>query len=171
MKKRPCCKFCHLTPVTKDNIPDDIKYRIIDVKERYFAILDKAPKIMGHILVISQEHYNDVLDDDLRKEQPDLVKDIFAGALEIASWLKDRLHAKKVYIVTMCEHWGGKNGTEHLHFHLIPQYEEKPIEGRSIVAEDLIARKGISISQNWFKEILRYIADRVNPNLKQIRKH
>lgn len=96
--------------------------------------------------------------------------EIFKGTLKIARWLKKELGAKKVYIVTMCEHWEGKDGTEHLHYHLIPQYKEKPLE-KDVVAERLIAREGISIEQKWFKETLRYIANEIDPDpaLRRIR--
>jgi len=154
-----------------NNVPDDIKYRVIDIEDTYFAVLDHSPKILGHTLVIAQDHYDDILDDQLYNDENarETNMKIFKGALKVARWLKKKLGAKKVYIVTMCEHWEGKDGTEHLHFHLIPQYKQKPIESKDIVAEDLIARKGISIEQKWFKEILRQIANEINPSLKQIR--
>ena len=172
MKKKLCCIFCHWTPVSIDNISEDIKYRVIDIKnDTYFAILDCSPKILGHTLVIAQDHYNDILDNQLHNDEKgsEINEKIFKGALKVARLLKERLGANKVYIVTMCEHWEGKDGSEHLHYHLIPQYKQKPVEGKDIVAEDLIARKGISIEQRWFKEILRQIADKINPDLKQIR--
>jgi diadenosine tetraphosphate (Ap4A) HIT family hydrolase len=109
-------------------------YRLIEDKREkgYFVILSRNPKMAGHTLVISVDPYDDITDDATDDFKPHFPKKhVLEAVVEFSKRIKKKLHAKKVYVTTMCEHYEPeeikeKKTTEHLHFHLYPRYEGAP---------------------------------------------
>jgi diadenosine tetraphosphate (Ap4A) HIT family hydrolase len=88
----------------------------------FIVLLDRAPKVLGHTLVICKYPYDDVCDaTDKALAQIGKIVSTFSRRI------KEVLKAEKVYVYSMCDHfekWELKTPgtTEHLHFHLLPRY-------------------------------------------------
>ncbi len=101
------CTFCKLI---------DNKNAIIYQNKECFVVLDKYPIEKGHLLVISNEHYKDML------EAPDdVVESMFAVSKEFALRLEERLGAKGINIGTNIGEEAGQK-IMHFHIHVIPRY-------------------------------------------------
>jgi len=162
------CLFCHWISIlydkpVREEEKKELENRIVgeDKDKKWFAILARDSKVLGHTLVISRYPFDDFTDkiDGIRGEEPKIA--LFRGAIEVSEKLKRTLFPcgkekeGKVYLVTMCDHYemwettGGKT-TEHLHFHLIPRHP-----GMDIKAEKLISKE----EREWKPEDLKKIAE------------
>jgi len=121
------CFFCRL--IRDKESRDKESYRIVEWEEDedYFAILPEKPKISGHLLVVSKHPFNDITE---MNADSDETLSLLKAVVYWSKILKKCLHAEKVYVMTMCDHWdpeelpkGQKETTEHLHFHLLPRYK------------------------------------------------
>jgi len=132
------CAFCKLVKEKNNRKRTKQEYRIVryDEKEDYFVILSDRPKNIGHLLIVSKNPFNDItkLADLLKSKEREEVIQILEAVAIWSKKLKDRLGAKKVYVLSMCDHYElcelpkGEETTEHLHFHLIPRYDENKLE-------------------------------------------
>lgn len=104
------CIFCNF---------DEVKNRIFYKDDKCFVVADKYPSEYGHLLVISKEHYENIL------VAPDeLVSHIFLVAKKMGSMLKEQLASDGIVIATNA----GKEAGQiiyHLHIHVIPKYAKK----------------------------------------------
>ena len=125
------CIFCKIAKDLEKFKEDEGRSRWIMENKYFFVILDKHPKVTGHTLIISKRHA-----DDITKLNDDESRSLGHILVKTSKLLQESLNAGKIYIMTMCEHWepeeidpkwkNGKempNTTEHLHFHLLPRYE------------------------------------------------
>ncbi|MGC8669705.1 MAG: HIT family protein [Candidatus Micrarchaeia archaeon] len=104
------CIFCKLR---------DDKNTIIYQNKECFVVLDKYPIEKGHLLVISNEHYKDML------EAPkNVVESMSVVSKEFASKLKVKLGAEGINIGTNIGKEAGQK-IMHFHIHVIPRYHGK----------------------------------------------
>lgn len=99
---------------------------------RFKCILINEPRADGHAVIVSQEHYKDMI------EIPDeLCSEMYVFAKKAMIALKTVYQAESVYLCTMCD--GPMN---HFHIQLIPRYS--------------FEQRG---SKNFVKSRKSYIAD------------
>lgn len=101
--------------------------------ELFKCILVHEPRAAGHTVIVSQEHYKDMM------EIPDeLCCEMYIFAKKTMNAIKEVYGAESVYLCTMCD--GPMN---HFHIQLIPRYSfEKRGSGnfvkvRKVYVEDL----------------------------------
>jgi len=110
------CIFCK---IAKGEIPSE---KIYD-DDNFFAILDNSPKAEGHTLIISKNHYKNILDvpSSLGGDMLDVVKKI---GLKL-------IRDKKVEGFNVCVNMGGVAGqtVHHFHAHIIPRRQGDGLKG------------------------------------------
>ena len=99
--------------------------RTVFENERFKCVLIHEPRADGHAVVVSQEHYKDMMSipDELCGEMY-----VFAKKAMIA--IKKVYGAESVYLCTMCD--GPMN---HFHIQLIPRYDFEKRGSRNFVKE------------------------------------
>lgn len=109
------CKFC------KESFKVKNRWRMLKkyANKYVWAMIPKEPATFGHVVVFSGKHFDDIADPKLtQKSLNEVVKVVHTLSSKIREKLKHLgKRVEKVYVVTICE-------TPHLHFHLIPRYEE-----------------------------------------------
>ncbi|MGC8652131.1 MAG: HIT family protein [Candidatus Micrarchaeia archaeon] len=107
------CIFCRLR---------EDKSAVIYQNKECFVVLDKYPIEEGHMLVISNEHYENMLD------APDnVVASVFKVSKKFAIKARDALGADSINIGSNIGREAGQR-VMHFHVHIIPRYKGK---GRS----------------------------------------
>jgi len=121
------------------------RYRLIEANKDkgYVVVLSLEPKTAGHTLVVSVDPYDDISDSS--KSNPKFkIEDLLLAVVRYSRKIQEKMHATKVYVYTMCDHFQPweidpdylktkihPETTEHLHFHLLPRYEGAP-KGESL---------------------------------------
>ena len=101
------CIFCK---IVKGEIPSEKVYE----DENVLAFKDINPEAPIHILVIPKKHIENIL--DIKKEDKDIINDIFAAINKMA--IKLGIDKEGFRVISNC----GKNAGQevmHLHFHII----------------------------------------------------
>lgn len=107
-----CFNRAHNFCLTGDETP-----HILYENELFQCILVREPRSDGHTIIVSREHFKDMM------EIPDLLcREVFVFAKKAMNALKQVYGAECVYLCTMCD--GPMN---HFHVQLIPRYA---FEGR-----------------------------------------
>ncbi|MFP3309820.1 MAG: HIT domain-containing protein [Acidilobus sp.] len=88
--------------------------------DKVMIILDRSPICRAHMLVISRDHYESV-----DSAPPDVVSRAFVVAAAAARYLRERLKAPGVNIVTNSGAQAGQ-AVFHFHVHVIPRWEDCP---------------------------------------------
>ncbi len=100
--------------------------------ELFKCLLIREPRAAGHTVIVSHEHYKDMMD------TPDeLIREMYVFAKKAMCALKQVYGSESVYLCTMCD--GPMN---HFHIQLIPRYSTE--------------KRG---SMNFVKERKEYTAD------------
>ena len=108
---------------------DDAFCRIVRGEERAYVaysdddtivMLDRSPICRGHLLVISRGHYEGV-----DSAPPEVVSRAFLVAAAVARYLRERLGAPGVNVVTNSGAQAGQV-VLHLHVHVIPRWRDCP---------------------------------------------
>lgn len=105
------CIFCK---IVKKEIPCAKVYEDDDV----IAFLDISQTTKGHTLVVSKEHYDNIL-----ATPKDIMHRMMDVAQQIGQAQIQNLHAKGVNILTNCYAAAGQT-VGHVHIHVIPRYKE-----------------------------------------------
>lgn len=82
------------------------------------AFLDINPVTIGHTVLISKEHYDDIVSADSQTTEH-----MFHVAQELAKKYMNKLNAKGINILTNCKEAAGQT-VPHFHIHIIPRYDE-----------------------------------------------
>jgi diadenosine tetraphosphate (Ap4A) HIT family hydrolase len=140
------------------------KSQFLDKSDYFFAVLDKAPRVVGDTMIISRKysprHYTDIADPYLLECSKEEKADLFSFLTKMAARLKkitfDQEHGK-TYLMSMCEYWkpseiGGSYSTEHLHFHLLPRH--KGLRSKETAGEKLFLRPQ---GEDWTPRVLRTV--------------
>ena len=135
------CIFCR---IVKGEAP---AWRIYE-DEDFVVILDKYPASHGHLLVVSKEHFVNILDAPLEKSAKG-----FKIATKLAkAWA--RLGAPAVNVVTNAGREAGQV-VFHMHIHVIPRWGDKLLwHGREEIKEEEareVAEKLRSVLPEYFK--------------------
>ncbi len=120
------CIFCK---IIAGEIP---AYKVYE-NERVLAFLDINAKTYGHTLVIPKIHYRDIV--DLNNSSENYLQDI----TEISKILIDRLGAQGLNLVNNCGKIAGQE-VFHVHFHIIPQYEDESINEEKLEFTKIIEK-------------------------------
>jgi histidine triad (HIT) family protein len=105
------CIFCRI--INKE-IPSSILYE----DERTLAILDISQVTKGHTLILPKVHY-----DDFRASPDEVLADCTAIAKIVARRIDAAFFPAGFNLLTNCGEAAGQS-VQHLHFHLIPRYDE-----------------------------------------------
>ena len=90
----------------------DISERILYENDEYQCFLVDRPRTDGHIIVISQNHYKNMVEAD-----DSICEKLFVFAKKVMNCMKMVYGCESVYLCTMCD--GPMN---HFHVELIPRY-------------------------------------------------
>ena len=104
------CLFCK---IIKGEIPSKKLYE----DDKVFVFLDINPSTTGHMLIIPKNHF--VTIDDIDMDTLTYIYEIIRERL--IPLVKDKLNAKGLTIV---QNNGEGQEVKHIHFHLIPRYED-----------------------------------------------
>lgn len=103
----------------------DCTDKMLFENERFECMLIGNPRAPGHTVIISKEHYKDMM------EIPDdLCSEVYVFAKKAMNALKAVYGAESVYLCTMCD--GPMN---HFHVQLIPRYRHEKRGSRNFVKE------------------------------------
>lgn len=97
--------------------------RLIFEDAHFKVVLERYPRMPGHIIIIYKPHREDV--SELDEDEAALV---MMMCLRVIKAIKTSLGAEKVYLNTMCD--GPRN---HLHLQLFPRYKGEAIGSRRFV--------------------------------------
>lgn len=104
------CLFCE---IVKGNIPS---YKIYE-DEDCVAFLDISQATIGHTLIVSKKHYDNIFEID-----EELCARLFKVASKLAKKLAKKLNLKGMNVLNNCGEIAGQT-INHFHIHLIPRYE------------------------------------------------
>lgn len=103
---------------------DESKQTIYE-NELFKCILINEPRAVGHTVIVSQEHYKDMM------EIPDeLCREVYVFAKKAMIALKKVYGAESVYLCTMCD-----GPINHFHVQLIPRYSHEKRGSKNFVKE------------------------------------
>ncbi len=103
------CIFCKLA---NHEIPTNVVYE----DEFVLAFLDNSPTSKGHTLVITKEHFENIL-----CCPPNLLSHVFLVCQKIAHSMVTTLGADGFNILNNCNECAGQT-IKHFHVHIIPRY-------------------------------------------------
>lgn len=103
------CIFCK---IIKNEVPS---YKIYE-DDKTLAILDITQVTDGHILVIPKKHYDNFHEADI-----DTINNCMKTIKELTKTIAKKLNIKGFNILNNCNEAAGQT-VMHLHFHLIPRY-------------------------------------------------
>lgn len=108
------CIFCY---------PDrDMESRMIEGygEGENWVVVPRQIATLGHLLVVTKKHYNDISDAELSREVLEnvttTIQKLCRNMMKKPLTTPKGKKVKKVYVLTQCE-------TPHLHFQVIPRYE------------------------------------------------
>ena len=105
------CIFCK---IAHHEIPSSIVYE----DEHYLAFLDVNPVTKGHTLIIPKAHF-----DDFTQTPGSVIKDIAEIARKLTKQYDAVLRPNGYNLLTNAHEAAGQS-VNHVHFHLIPRYDQ-----------------------------------------------
>ena len=106
------CIFCD---IIEGKIPSSVVYEDDDV----IAILNVPQVVYGHTLVMPKKHVEDIIEAD-----EELVSKCIKVTKKLAEQIVTKTGANGCNILNNCRTAAGQS-VPHLHFHIIPRYDEK----------------------------------------------
>jgi histidine triad (HIT) family protein len=111
----PDCLFCKI-------VAGELPGQIVAEDERTVAFMDINPGTRGHLLVVPREHSVDVLE-----TAPEDLQATILTAQRMARQVSERLGADGVNLLNCCGSAAWQT-VFHLHFHVIPRYNDDPLK-------------------------------------------
>ena len=111
----PDCIFCKIAA-------GELPAQIVDEDERTIAFMDINPATRGHVLVIPRRHSR-----DLEEIDPEDLAAVALTAQRMARRVFERLDADGVNLLNSCRAAAWQT-VFHFHIHVIPRYEDDPLE-------------------------------------------
>ena len=108
------CIFCK---IIKGEIPSYSVYE----DENFKVILDRFPSSLGHTLIITKKHY-----DNIYKLDAAVSEKLYPLAVQMANMLKHALNCDGINILQNNESAAGQT-VDHFHLHVIPRYENDSV--------------------------------------------
>lgn len=105
------CIFCMIAN-------HEIESSILYEDELCLVILDLSQATYGHSLVMSKQHFNNLLE-----TEDEVVQHMFLVAKKLAIQIKTKLNAAGINILTNAGKEAGQT-VEHVHIHIIPRYDD-----------------------------------------------
>lgn len=109
------CIFCK---IANKEIPGKIVYE----DDICLAFLDLSQATKGHTLVVPKQHFNNFLEVDDKTLQH-----LIVVTKKLANTIVSKLNAQGVNILTNTNEVAGQS-VNHLHFHILPRYDQKELE-------------------------------------------
>ena len=111
----PDCLFCKI-------VAGEIPSTRVAEDERAVAFMDINPATRGHLLVIPRRHSR-----DLEEIEPEDLAAVALTAQRMARRVFERLDADGVNLLNSCRAAAWQT-VFHFHIHVIPRYEDDPLE-------------------------------------------
>ena len=108
------CIFCK---IANHVIPSSVVYEDDDV----IAFLDISQTTMGHTLVVPKKHFTNIFDIDEEN-----AVEIMKAIRVVSNKLKEKLNVSAVNVINNSGELAGQT-VMHIHFHVIPRYENDGI--------------------------------------------
>ena len=124
LKDEGICPTCQNFE-TNDVYPS-IESQVFHQDDQIICFLETYPRNLGHTIILVKSHYEDISEMHLA-----LGYQVFQVIDRSIATIKSFLGAEKVYVCTMCD--GKRN---HLHFQLIPRYEEDTVRGSKLFVKE-----------------------------------
>ncbi|PIN88560.1 HIT family protein [Candidatus Pacearchaeota archaeon CG10_big_fil_rev_8_21_14_0_10_35_13] len=121
------CIFCK---ISSGKIPAS---KVLE-SDNFFVILDISPKITGHSLVISKDHYVNILD------LPEVLGGELLKVIKMVSSLRLSEGASGINVVVNNGESAGQV-VPHLHIHIIPRWKLEPGKDGELVLEEVMSGK------------------------------
>lgn len=129
------CIFCK---IINKQIPSYTVYE----DDICIAFLDIAQGTIGHTLVVSKEHYSNLL------EIPsDVLKHIVCVAQNIAKSLSKMDGVKGINLLNNCNEVAGQS-VMHFHMHVIPRYEVSDAKFEPTSSHNLTSEEFVKLQEN-----------------------
>jgi histidine triad (HIT) family protein len=109
------CLFCGI-------VAGHVPSQTVDSDERTISFMDINPATRGHALVVPKAHSTDLMDVD----DADLAAS-FAAARRLARRMDEVLEPDGFNVLNACRPAGWQT-IFHFHLHVIPRYEDDPLE-------------------------------------------
>lgn len=106
-------------------ISKEIPAVIVYEDDTSIAFMDVMPQEEGHLLLIPKQGSRNLLD-----AQPQLLQELILKVQKLAQAIKIAFHADGVMVCQYNEAAAGQS-VFHLHFHIIPRFNNKPLRGHS----------------------------------------
>ena len=100
------CIFCKITK-------KEIESKQLYEDDFVIAIMDISPKVIGHTLIITKEHYT-----DYTEVPAETLEHINRVAKRLGDAIMEKLDATGL---SMCVNYGTAQEVKHYHMHLLPQ--------------------------------------------------
>ncbi len=110
------CRFCEI--IRREHAAE-----IIYEDDHFVAFLDHAPLTAGHTLLVTREHY-----DNLLVTPPSRAAALFARVQDLSRKLINALHAKGALIASNIV---VQQTIHHVHIHIVPRWHDDGLEGFS----------------------------------------
>lgn len=109
------CIFCKI-------VSKEVKANIVFESDNLLCILDAYPEEVGHCLILTKNHKENIF--ELEDSQAELILPL---AKKVALAIKNSMHAEGINII---QNNGAlaKQVIMHYHLHIVPRYEQPPIE-------------------------------------------
>jgi histidine triad (HIT) family protein len=114
MAPDPACLFCKI-------LAGELPATIVAEDERTVSIMDINPATRGHALVITREHYADLLSID-----PADLQAAALAAQALAKRVTEKLGADGVNVLNSCGSAAWQT-VFHFHVHVVPRYHDDPL--------------------------------------------
>ena len=134
------CIFCRLA---NGDIPTNGLYEDDIVK----AIFDLSPASMGHVIILTKEHF-----DDLFSIDEETASHVFKVATKLAKAIKEELNCEGMNILQNNGEIAGQT-VFHFHMHIIPRYVGDHVK---------FAWNQGKISEDEIKDLTKKIQNRLN---------
>ena len=115
MASDPDCIFCKI-------VAGELPGEILDQDERTVSFMDISPATKGHALVIPREHSRDLMeisDEDLEA--------VTVAARRLAAKMETTLEPDGFNLINACRAPAWQT-VFHFHIHVVPRYEDDPLE-------------------------------------------
>ena len=109
------CVFCAI-------VAGEAPAQIVDSDEHTIAFMDISPATRGHALVIPREHHADLMEMPAAELGHALV-----AAQRLAQKLKGTLEPAGINVLNCCGSAAWQT-VFHFHLHVVPRYEDDPLE-------------------------------------------
>lgn len=126
---------------------DGVKVFEVYSDENFSVVLDIAPLNEGHLLIIPKRHVKEIY--ELKEDE---VLNLFTLINNMSTILKETFNPDGISIL---QNGGNLNDLGHLHFHIIPRYENDGLD--SCEEKKFLVNISLEKTKNKLKEKINFI--------------